>query len=286
MNTPAQTPGEPPRFVASEVACAEAGDQRFFRGAAATSSLSQADAENRARLLAKARAEAAAHGTTTAPPGGGYPYPTRTIYEPVLERVDLAAAAGESAEIARLTRNAYGATVLNAYTVLFVDVDTAADSSNQPGAKIVPAETAIGALAEVCAARPDLRFRVYSTKAGLRYLCLSRLFDPVAAETRDLLASLHSDPRYALLCRVQKCFRARLTPKPWRCLAARPPPAPGLFGWLKQAMSSPLEPEPAKFATCRFLEVVGTAAAVHPAAQRILEIHDRLTEVASTKPLA
>jgi len=27
---------------------------------------------------------------------------------------------------------------------------------------------------------------------------------------------LRSDPEYVKLCRIQECYRARLTPKPWR----------------------------------------------------------------------
>jgi hypothetical protein len=32
-----------------------------------------------------------------------------------------------------------------------------------------------------------------------------------------LMRFLRADPDYVRLCAVQECYRARLTPKPWRC---------------------------------------------------------------------
>jgi hypothetical protein len=52
------------------------------------------------------------------------------------------------------------------------------------------------------------------------------LFDPASDEVATLLGELGCDPLYVRLCRSQQSFRARLTPKPWRCGAA---PAPSRF---------------------------------------------------------
>jgi hypothetical protein len=61
-------------------------------------------------------------------------------------------------------------------------------------------------------------FRVYLTAKGLRVVCTSAL---LPWEKHDWLATrlmkyLGADPDYIRLCGEQKCYRARLTPKPWR----------------------------------------------------------------------
>jgi len=52
---------------------------------------------------------------------------------------------------------------------------------------------------------------------------LNKEFDPIGAEALDILQQLNSDELYVRLCRSQKCFRARLTPKPWRMDCAKAP---------------------------------------------------------------
>lgn len=284
MDTPPPTDG--PKFTAWAAACVERGKEKFFRSAAASSAVSLADAQQQARTLARSRAEAAAAGHPPRTSDGGYPYPERVLVEPVLERLHVSAPldpAGAPREIARLTRNSYDATVLNAYRVMFVDVDTVPDSSNTDAEKIISQANALSALVDLVHTQPDLQFRVYSTKAGLRYLCTSRLFDPVSVESQDILRRLKADPRYALLCRVQKCYRARLTPKYWRCLIK--PERTGFFSRLLGSEQSLIDP--ARFSTCHYIETVGNAqSAIPPEIALILQKHDQLCEVGSAKPLA
>ncbi|MDR2673591.1 MAG: hypothetical protein LBC18_01650, partial [Opitutaceae bacterium] len=185
------------------------------------SETSAEDARRRAEEKARQTAENAAAGIKPLSEQGKYPYPERVLVEPVLERVTL-----DGGEAARITRNSYGASVLNAHRVMFVDVDTDASPDDGSPERVVSQEEALGALVDMVARRPELAFRVYATRAGLRYLCASRLFDPLSEESAQILESLRADRRYATLCRVQKCYRARLTPKPWRCLKLKPP-APG-----------------------------------------------------------
>ncbi len=281
MNQP-DASESPPRFTAWAVAAAEKAGQTVYRSASATSAVSQKDAEAKAHEAARRRAEGAGPGPRIPHVDDRYPYPERVVVEPVLDRIVAA-----DHEIGRLTRNGYGATVLNAYAVMFVDVDTEKDTSNAPAETLVDAGQAIAALGDLCARRHELAFRVYQTRAGLRYLCTSRLFDPASSEASEILAALHSDRRYRVLCRVQRCFRARLTPKPWRCrlpLAAQP--KRGIFTRLTGGMGSGGLTNPDYFATCRFLQAVGTDIPVDATARVIWELHDRLTEAVSTKPLA
>ena len=64
--------------------------------------------------------------------------------------------------------------------------------------------------------RPDWRVRLYRTPAGLRLMAVHRPFDPRGEETKACFDALGVDPVYARMCFNQRCFRARLTPKPWR----------------------------------------------------------------------
>lgn len=271
----------PPRFTAWSAACVERDNRKFFRSASTSSAFSLADAQQQARKLARQRAEAAAAGQQPLTPEGTYPYPERVIVEPVLERITTPSSSGPQ-EIARITRNSYDASVLNAYNVMFVDVDTTADSSNSPEENPVSQSDALNALADLVHTRPELQFRIYFTKAGLRYLCTSHLFDPVSSESQDILNRLKADKRYALLCRVQKCYRARISPKYWRCLIK--PERTGFFARLLRTDFEHVDPK--HFATCRYLETVGGPSEIPAEIELILRKHDQACEVTSSKPLA
>ena len=279
-------PASRPRFVASATAAHESGGRTFFRSANAQSDVSEEAARSAAKALARERAAAAAAGRAPSTALGQYPYPDRAIVEPVLERLDDPSAAGR--ELARLTRNSYLATVLNAYDVMFVDVDTHADTSNAPEEKPVAETEALAALDTLCAERPDLVFRVYATRGGLRYLCTSRRFAPRSPESADILRRLRSDPRYARLCRVQNCYRARLTPKYWRCHTAGPlgtDPRP----WWKRLLNpsrAPAMPDENDFSTCRFVRSFGEEKVTDAGIALVIARHDATTRALEGKPLA
>ena len=112
-----------------------------------------------------------------------------------------------------ITRNAYGALVLNAARAMFIDVDFGDDGRDGPAMQRVQQWTA---------SRPELAVRVYRTHAGLRLLVTNHTFDPTSPETIQLLQEVGSDKLYIQLCKAQASFRARLTPKPWR-VGIRPP---------------------------------------------------------------
>ncbi len=279
-------PASRPRFTASATAAHESGGRTFFRSANAQSEVSEEAARAAAKALARERAASAAAGRAPLSALGQYPYPDRAIVEPVLERLDDPAQPGR--ELARLTRNSYLATVLNAYDIMFVDVDTRADTSNAPEEKPVPEPEALAALDALCVERPDLAFRVYATRAGLRYLCTSRRFAPRSPESAEILRRLRSDPRYARLCRVQNCYRARLTPKSWRCYTDGPivnEPRP----WWKRLINplrAPLYPDENDFSTCRFVRNIGAAAQADAGIALVVARHDATSRALEGKPLA
>jgi hypothetical protein len=98
-----------------------------------------------------------------------------------------------------------------------------------------------------------------------------------------------ADAVFMNLCSVQQNFRARLTPKPWRCGMHRPPnlfprqtiAEQRLFAdWLSQ-----YEQACRDRATCHFLEHVGRTA-VHDRLAPIIDFHDRETRALEALPLA
>lgn len=117
-----------------------------------------------------------------------------------------------------ISLNSYGCEILNTQSILIADIDLPSDSHPacpQHSAKMPAFEEEIFERAQDIAKR-GLGFRFYRTSAGYRAICISHTFDPCSAESREILVGLKSDPLYIALCRSQECFRARLTPKPWR----------------------------------------------------------------------
>lgn len=213
-----------------------------------------------------------------------YPYGVQPLREEIVE--EIPGAGGAAAAV--ITRNGYGALVLNTAGVLFADVDLPPKPAGV-GALLgrlfgkrqaepdVTAET-IERIEAVAAG--GLGLRLYRTCAGFRCLATGGLFDPIAATTIDLLARLGSDPLYVRLCRAQACFRARLTPKPWRCGIPTPPVsfpfeddrAQTLYRQWEKSYHDRTGSRP----TCFFVGSMG-ATGVHPDVAPIVELHDRWT---------
>lgn len=168
-----------------------------------------------------------------------------------------------------ITRNAYGALVLNTDRVMFVDVDFDGDDRREPGALNV---------LRTWAGKHGLGVRAYRTAAGLRALVTSATFDPKAPASASLLAEAGCDPLYVRLCQAQESFRARLTPKPWRIdirpIRARWPYAErGEEQRFRQWLGE-YEQTSQEFAAARFVEAFG-ASAVDPAVAPVVELHDQ-----------
>lgn len=143
------------------------------------------------------------------------------------------------------------------------------------------------------ASHPDWHLRLYRTPAGLRVLAMHATFPPHDAAVAHLFEALRADPLYELMCKVQHCFRARLTPKPWRIgmdRRIRPPVAawsreqahlPGRLAWIAD-----YERKAAGFAACRYHGALGDTSRVDPRARRVQELHDAMTRAGEALPLA
>jgi hypothetical protein len=220
---------------------------------------------------------------------GRYVYGHRLVREEILREIPDA----QGGLAAVVTRNVYGSEVLNTAGAMFVDVDLAPPrwSLGQLFGRKPPdpVQERLSALRKVVESVPGRTARIYRTTAGLRLLLTDRLYVPASAEAEQFMTACDADPAYVRLCRVQKSFRARLTPKPWRC-GVLPPPGRhpredrkvqnDFDRWL-----SHYEKEAAGWATCDLIAEMGSGR-IHEEIQPLIHLHDEATRCGSGVPLA
>ena len=231
------------------------------------------------------------------PPPRGYGYADRPLREQVLREFKD----GTGAISAAITRNSYGCLVLNTARAMFIDVDLPEPEfsvgrwlRNLLGQTREPSPDAaqgrILAQAEAWVHRhPGWGWRVYRTCAGFRLLATHALFDPAVVVSDPLFDEFEADPLYRRLCKSQECFRARLTPKPWRCRMSAPPTR---WPWLDAEAETTFQSWEGRYlkacegwATCELLAIPGHQE-IHPEIQPIVRAHDEATRAVSKLPLA
>lgn len=243
--------------------------KRVFRSGVGVSFVSRAQAELEARQQAQRALEDAL--AAREPAMGGYGYHADRRLEPLVETI-----ATPSGVVARITVNGYGAIVMNAMGAMFVDVDT--NDEDRDPTDVAPPPS----LLDLVSHRPELGFRTYRTLAGWRYLCLTRTFDPTSNDTLSVLQALGADEKYVLLCRLQRSFRARLTPKPWR--AKQRPLTTSLDG-IERAKLQRYIDKTWTYATARYVTSLGSTE-ISPDISPVIDYHDLWTQAAERKPLA
>jgi hypothetical protein len=195
------------------------------------------------------------------------------IAEPVLHEV---CHAGQQQAI--ITRNRYNCLILNTKNLLIVDVDLGdPNSTDYPDCAVscqiaISQQQAIAALEAIVQQFPQLSFRVYRTRNGLRYLCTTRPFDPLDHTTHRLMQNLYVDPLYARLCKFQATFRARLTPKPWRIETDEQE------RFVYDRTTGLVLPDYRSYAVCHFVEIVGEPT-ILPAFESAIQVHDSFCRV-------
>lgn len=218
-----------------------------------------------------------------------YPYGSRPVREEILRELPDS----EGGLAAVVTRNVYGSEILNTARAMFIDVDLPPPrwSLGQLFGRRPPdpVEERVNALRQVIESETWRAGRIYRTAAGLRLLITDRLYEPASAEAEQLMAACGADPAFVRLCRVQKSFRARLTPKPWRCGAARPPGRhpredrqiqKEFDRWLARYESAS-----AAWSTCHLLAEAGSGR-INEEVAPLIRLHDEATRCGSGLPLA
>lgn len=204
-----------------------------------------------------------------------------------------------------ISRNSYGVAVLNTSNIMFVDIDSPQGRGSPNG--LMPSlrslfgfgrkeSHAAGETRSLLAQaehwfklNPSWGCRLYETAGGFRLLITHAELNADDSKMESILSAFESDPLYIRLCKSQRSFRARLQPKPWRC-GFRLPAVRWPFRDSKQQSvfkewDTAYQKKAANFATCRFLRHIGNSA-ICPAAQIVIEVHDRWTKASSLLPLA
>jgi hypothetical protein len=229
---------------------------------------------------------------------GGY-YPAngeRPIRE---ETVDQFSDNGETYAI--VSRNSYGCLVLNTTDVFFADVDKPTKRKPNPliswigsllGKKKAEESDFESRLIEriqrLVKSDSQLGLRIYRTLLGYRVVLTSQTVPTSEASSVELLKKLGSDKLYVSLCQSQDCYRARLTPKAWRCGADKamirfPFSSPEIEQQYRQ-WEARYEKVASKFATCALIGEFGSKQ-IHPRVEAILKLHDSFV-INEGKPLA
>jgi hypothetical protein len=198
-----------------------------------------------------------------------------------------------------ITRNRYGALVLNSAHTMFVDIDTSHFSWRinvfKPFLKIIrlftkpktPDEEVLSHIDEqlIKSKFRNLYTRVYKTPAGFRLLISGEDFDPRSDKSKNIMRQFFADWTYANLCVQQNCYRARLTPKPWRIGVKRPKI---IFPfrtteqdkihaeWVEQYQN-----KSESFAACGFIKSYGKERL-----SKVVQYHDQFCKALTNLPLA
>ena len=226
-----------------------------------------------------------------------YDYGDIPFREEVVSRIEL-----NAKEIGVISRNRYGALVLNSANVLFVDIDSEEDSStddltndqstgfisslfrtlfHKPKTSKPTSKNNLEKIDSWALQNPQKSFRLYKTHSGLRLLFTDVLYEPKGSETKRIFQELESDPLYQKLTHRQECFRARLTPKPWRCHLYR---SPWPFPWenekhetIQREWEKEYHQKIQPFDTCLLIKEYGNPNIASQEIARIIEVHDKCT---------
>ncbi len=259
------------------------------------SDISVEEAEEKARQRTKVIAEMIRSGKRP----DSYLYGDRPMREEIIDEWQ----SDDSTTYAAITLNAYGCQVLNTASIMFVDVDFTAVSaleslkyritrlfgSKEPSPAERQESDALAKVDGMVQTNPGLGIRAYRTRAGLRYLFTNCHVDPVEEPTLSAMEALGVDPLYLRLCRVQECFRARLTPKPWRCgakaLGVRYPWQDASSEKKARSWIAAYSRKAEAYATCSFIQQYGSDTMDQEIA-RVVAFHDTTTKAQSDLKLA
>ena len=194
-----------------------------------------------------------------------------------------------------VTRNRYGALVLNSEDHAFLDIDFDNCPSQSLGERLrafftlvhskTPEERLFEQLRQIINDRlPYTPVRLYRTFKGFRML-LKTDRPAESPAMQELMKELFCDSLYAALCARQKCYRARLTPKPRRIRMNTALkftfPYDEAQNEERKTWLEAYERRSTGYAVCRLVKCFGPEMKTP-----VVEYHDRICGVGSDKPLA
>ena len=188
-----------------------------------------------------------------------------------------------------ITRNRYGASVLNVENLLIMDIDKPKFSFGNlfKGSNAAQAKSTIFDMVRKLAASPkysEYGFRIYETFQGARVIVLGKGFSARESATVKMMNEFNCDRLYTMLCERQGCFRARLTPKPQRIkLRGRKFsfPRDGVDPETQQWLAD-YERESQNYSVCKFIEQVGASHLSND----VVNLHDEMTGASTHLQLA
>ncbi|WP_105254587.1 hypothetical protein [Pseudoalteromonas sp. T1lg75] len=142
-------------------------------------------------------------------------------------------------------------------------------------------QEAITRFKQVSADNPALHMRIYQTSMGFRILFMEQTYEPTSESAAALLKSLGSDRVYMQMCRNQRCFRARVSPKPWRVGIERLRPRPGVWPIKAERLKErqdwirTYERKAKGYASCKFMMKLGSDI-TDPKTIHVMRLHDDL----------
>ena len=141
-----------------------------------------------------------------------------------------------------------------------------------------PEQQGLALIRSFSQSHPTWHLRVYRTPKGFRVLVMHQIFDPRGDEAQLLFNALQADPNYVRMCKNQNCFRARISPKPWRIgiEALRSGVWPVQEDRLldREIWITKYQSLAQKYASCKFIEQLGSQL-THPKVKHVQSIHDQ-----------
>ncbi len=287
-----------PRFWEKQtVEGVDARGNQVSAGGWGWSATSVDEARSRARASARRVLNWLIGGDSAGQPPDHYGYDERLPREEIIDEYNDESGAPH----AFISRNAYGALILNTRDLMFIDIDLPPQPPPSPWGLIAkwfgkreqvqadPAEAATAKIRTTASRFGDLGFRVYRTLNGFRVLVANQPMLPDSPRSQELLAAFDTDPLYVRMCKNQQCFRARLTPKAWRCKIPMPPSRypftkPGSEAEYRR-WEQIYSDKTRSFSTCKLIDVIGPDV-IDAGVAGLVEIHDQLTKANVTQPLA
>jgi hypothetical protein len=151
-----------------------------------------------------------------------------------------------------------------------------------------PEKKALERIKKVSKENSELHIRLYRTPMGYRILLMNDTYCPTSNAAINLLETLKSDKIYILMCKNQNCFRARVSPKPWRIGVDRLKPRPRVWPIKPERLAERIswvdiyEKKAKNYSSCHYLLHLGSDK-VDDKAELVRQIHDDMCKVTNSE---